>query len=283
MGIKNFLPMLRRFAPNSASNWIHLRSFENDRVAVDASCYVYQALYSLDTEKPYLTGIYNFAKNLLALNLKPIFVFDSISKRNPNKRLEAIKRYQRKSLDALRVTRYEKREKRMEKFLEIIGDLALLSKNEFAITINHAMKNENIKKNFKLINFNLNKIKTDSDAEFFKLQNKSSEKEEVLIKNNIAENLAQYSDQLLETFSEETLPKPEINNLKYEFDLLNEVLQKKKVDAKDMENVETTKKIFSVELKTLKSRTARIKKDMILELMEMYNMALIYVNVYLIF
>lgn len=118
--------MLYRYAPESSFNWVDLGSrFGGCRVAVDASIYMYQALYS-QQHRHHVAGIYRISSHLLSRGITPCFVFDSV-RANKNKKCkflayvvpyddypdEAIKRAKRREIQQQQLLSIRERTNRL--------------------------------------------------------------------------------------------------------------------------------------------------------------------------
>lgn len=72
MGIKDLYKLLEKYSPNAIKN-IHLSKYNNKKVAIDISIYLYQYKYS---EKNILNGFIKQLNHFKKFNITPIYIFD---------------------------------------------------------------------------------------------------------------------------------------------------------------------------------------------------------------
>ncbi|TPX45914.1 hypothetical protein SeLEV6574_g03570 [Synchytrium endobioticum] len=165
MGIKHLLPLLRHKSPGALKQ-VDLSTFSGQTVAVDATLYAYQSLYT-SYRRPHddihryhisqeekdrlllLRGLYNLATRLTSSqnNIKPLFIFDGpgVGARSVLKALELERRKVRRQELRIAIQDEEKRCERLNQLGQFMHDLSSLAPEQFESVVDELNTQSSIK------------------------------------------------------------------------------------------------------------------------------------------
>ncbi|WFD27114.1 hypothetical protein MNAN1_002110, partial [Malassezia nana] len=133
-GIKGVLPYIRHVAPHCLVP-VQVQDLAHARIAIDATLLVQRFFYR-DSPDPYryLGGFRDVIEQLRAVHIKPIFVFDHLHERLPQKARENARRRAAHRLASARYEHEQRRAKRLQTLCEHMSMFQQLSTEDQAHT-----------------------------------------------------------------------------------------------------------------------------------------------------